>query len=400
MDALLRGPEGRKTIVKDEKGRTIKTWDYTKPGIGAKVQLTIDARKQYLLENVLRRAGRAAGVVMDVNTGEVLAMASVPDYDPNAFIPSISSQRWKAYNSNKQLSPFSNRAISSFTPGSTMKIPTAIAGALQGHGQPRVLLRRLCGLWQSQDRLLDYGTSSKGSHGALTLSKAIQQSCNPYFNKLANTIGWQAMVDGCQMVGIGKRTGIELPKEDPGILPGSRAWRAANPGGRHDRRAHRLPLHRPGRHPRHPAPTLRHGRLRRQRRQILSARASSARPSPTKARCSSPTSRDGRRSDRSRHQTQRLRTHPPRHVDGRQRPRRHRRQGQNAPHGGRRQNRHRPDHGQRQEIQQLVGHQLRPLRKPEICHLRARPERRLRRRRLRPAGATSSTADCSPRTKG
>ena len=79
MDDVLRGPEGRKTIVKDEKGRTLRMTDYTKPGVGAKVQLAIDAHKQYLLENVLRRAGRAAGVIMDVNTGEVLAMASVPD---------------------------------------------------------------------------------------------------------------------------------------------------------------------------------------------------------------------------------------------------------------------------------------------------------------------------------
>lgn len=229
LDTILRGPEGRKTIVKDEKGRTIRMSDYTKPGIGAKVQLAIDARKQYLLENVLRRAGRAAGVVMDVNTGEVLAMASVPDYEPNAFIPSIATDRWKAYNANKQLSPFTNRAISSFTPGSTMKIPTAISGALQGmanrcfscdgyvaYGNHKVG----CWLWNK----------SKGSHGLLTLSKAIQQSCNPYFNKLANTIGWRAMIDGCQLVGIGKRTGIELPQEDPGILPGSKAWRAATPG--------------------------------------------------------------------------------------------------------------------------------------------------------------------------
>jgi penicillin-binding protein 2 len=70
---------------------------------------------------------------------------------------------------------------------------------------------------------------SRGRHGSLTLPKAIQQSCNPYFNKLANTIRWDGMVEGCQMVGLGKRTGIELPGEKPGILPGSRAWRAANP---------------------------------------------------------------------------------------------------------------------------------------------------------------------------
>jgi penicillin-binding protein 2 len=228
MDNLLRGPEGRKTIVKDEKGRTIRMSDYTKPSIGAKVQLSIDARKQYLLENVLRRTGRAAGVVMDVNTGEVLAIASVPDYDPNAFIPSIDSARWKAYSENKQLSPLTNRAISEFAPGSTMKVPTAIAGALQGMASRSF----------SCDGYVAYGNhkvgcwiynQSRGSHGSLSLTKALQQSCNPYFNKLANSIGWKNMVDGCQLVGIGKRTGIELPGEKPGILPGSRAWRAANP---------------------------------------------------------------------------------------------------------------------------------------------------------------------------
>ncbi len=229
MDRYLRGPEGRKTVLKDEKGRTIGILDYTKPGIGAQVELSIDARIQYLLENTLRRAGRAAGVVMDVRTGEVLAMASVPDYDPNAFIPSISREKFIAYNSNKQLSPFTNRAITSFTPGSTMKIPTAISGAIQGMATRTF----------SCDGFVMYGNHPigcwlwnmhKGRHGPLTLPKAIQQSCNPYFNKLANTIGPKAMVDGFSMVGIGKKTGIELPNEDPGILPGSRQWRAALPG--------------------------------------------------------------------------------------------------------------------------------------------------------------------------
>ena len=229
MDAYLRGPEGTKTVLKNEKGHTIGILDYTKPGSGAKVQLTIDARIQYLLENTLRRAGRAAGVVLDVRTGEVLAMASVPDYDPNAFIPSISSEKFKSYTSKPQLSPFTNRAITSFTPGSTMKVPTAIAGAMNGmatrsftctgfvpYGDHKIG----CWLWNK----------SRGSHGSLTLPRALQQSCNPYFNKLANAIGWKAMVDGFSLVGIGKKTGIELPNEDPGTLPGSRAWRAAVPG--------------------------------------------------------------------------------------------------------------------------------------------------------------------------
>ncbi len=228
MDKILRGLEGRKTIMKDEKGRTIRMSDYTKPGTGAKVQLTLDARDQYLLENALRYAGRAAGVIMDVNTGEVLAMASVPDYNPNDFIPSITRKRLSAYNENKQLAPFTNRAISAFTPGSTMKIPTAVAGALAGMAD-RIF---------SCDGYVTYGNKKVGcwlwnqhqsSHGSQNLSQAIQHSCNPYFNKLANAIGWKAMVEGCQMIGIGKRTGIELPKEDAGILPGSKSWRAANP---------------------------------------------------------------------------------------------------------------------------------------------------------------------------
>ncbi len=227
-DAILLGPEGQKTIVKDEKGRTIRMSDYTKPGIGAKLKLTIDAGAQYLLENTLRLAGRSAGVVMDVNTGEVLAMASVPDYNPNDFIPSITRKNWDAYRANLQLAPFTNRAISEFTPGSTMKIPTAIAGALAGAATRQF----------SCDGYVTYGNKKVGcwywnfhgsTHGLQNLSQGIQHSCNPYFNKLANTIGWKAMVDGCQMVGIGKPTGIELPREDAGVLPGSTQWRHANP---------------------------------------------------------------------------------------------------------------------------------------------------------------------------
>ena len=231
MDSYLRGLEGVKKMAKDEKGRTLKMLDYTPPEKGAKVMLTLDARVQFLLENVMRRVGRGAGVVMDVNTGEVLAMASVPDYDPNNFIPSIESERWEAYRASGQLSPLTNRAISEFAPGSTMKVPTAIAGALEGlanrslscggfvpYGNHKVG----CWLWNMRG----------GSHGPLALSEAIQRSCNPYFNKLANTMGWEKLVEGCQKVGIGSRTGIRLPAESTGILPGSRAWHAANPGVR------------------------------------------------------------------------------------------------------------------------------------------------------------------------
>lgn len=222
QDSILRGPEGVKTMIKDEKGRITGMLDYTRSGDGARVALTLDARVQYLTENVLRRAGRAAAVVMDVNTGEVIAMASVPDYDPNAFIPSIKSNKWLAYNSNAS-DPFLNRGIAGFTPGSTFKIPTAIAGATKSMASrtfncngyvPYGNHKIGCWIWNKNG----------GSHGAVNLPKAIQQSCNPYFNQMANAVGASAMVNSFEMLNFGKATGIELPEEDPGILPGSRTW--------------------------------------------------------------------------------------------------------------------------------------------------------------------------------
>ena len=228
MDHILRGPEGIKTLLKDEKGHILRMMDCTEPGVGAKLTLALDARIQLHVENVIRRAGRAAAVVMDVNTGEVLAMASIPDYNPNDFIPSISSLNWKAYLDNVKMDPFSNRGIKAFTPGSTFKPPTAIAGALEGMANRSFScdgyisfgkIKIGCWIWNMH----------KGSHGSLSLPLAIKNSCNPYFMRLANTIGWQAMVTGFQMVGLGKPTGIELPDESAGNLPGSRAWRTANP---------------------------------------------------------------------------------------------------------------------------------------------------------------------------
>ncbi|HEX5791176.1 MAG TPA: penicillin-binding transpeptidase domain-containing protein, partial [Luteolibacter sp.] len=229
MDELLRGAAGMKTVAKDEKGRTLRLIDYTRPGMGATVMLTLDARTQYLVENVLRRTGRAAAVVMDVRTGEVIAMASVPDYEPGAFIPSIDPQRWKAYCENNQLSPLKNRAISAYAPGSTMKVPTALTGTMNGLAASRLSCEGYvaygdhkvgCWLWNQKG----------GSHGTLSLPQALQRSCNPYFNKLANALGSQRLVEGCEVLGLGRRTGIPLPAEDTGILPGNRAWRATNPG--------------------------------------------------------------------------------------------------------------------------------------------------------------------------
>ncbi len=222
FDDLLRGPAGSRKLVKNEKGHITGMIDYRPPQEGADVTLTIDARAQYLVSNVLRRAGRAAGVVIDVRTGEILAMASVPDYDPNDFIPRIDAEVWKDYTSNPT-SPLTDRCIAGFAPGSTFKLGTAVAGALNGYA----------GHSYSCSGSVSYGSYQprcwlRSGHGTLSLSSAIQRSCNPYFFRLSNQLGAERMVTALTMLGYGQPTGIPVPNESGGIFAGSKSWRAAN----------------------------------------------------------------------------------------------------------------------------------------------------------------------------
>jgi len=227
FDDMLRGTEGWKKIVKNEKGKIVGEIlvDAQDPGKGADVTLTIDAEIQYLLSNVLRRAGTASGVVMDVRTGEILAMASVPDYNPNDFVPSISKAKKAEYDSAK-IKPLINRAISSFPPGSTFKIPTALVGATKGFANRSYNCNGYVPFGNIKVRCWIFG---KGSHGGLTLPKAIKVSCNPYFMQLADAIKSKGMVDGFRMLGLGEKTGVPLRGESAGQVTGSREWQQRNP---------------------------------------------------------------------------------------------------------------------------------------------------------------------------
>jgi penicillin-binding protein 2 len=218
FDKYLQGKPGIRTIKIDERGRIAGEVSYQEPQKGNDVYITIDARIQYIAERALRDAniGRGSIVVVDPANGEVLAMASVPSYNPNKFIPSISTTDWNAYTTNP-LRPLMNRAVSQYAPGSTYKIPISFAGCL-AKIQSRSF--NCAGGVQYGGKYMQCWIGQKGgSHGSLNLSDAIMRSCNCYFYQYGNTAGIDNITKVGKILGVGEKTGIELLDDKPGILP-------------------------------------------------------------------------------------------------------------------------------------------------------------------------------------
>ncbi|MEY2552036.1 MAG: penicillin-binding protein 2, partial [Verrucomicrobiota bacterium] len=177
----------------------------------------IDARIQMIAEEALRAVGRAAAVVVDPNTGNILAMASVPSFDPNAFIPSIKAKDWEALRKD-EANPMVNRAVSAFPPGSTFKLVTTLAGLRKGLASKTFN----CGGGVSYgDHFFHCWISEKGgSHGTLGIADAIKVSCNSFFYQMGNAAGIEAIDQTGDDLGLGKTSGIEITSESPGVLPG------------------------------------------------------------------------------------------------------------------------------------------------------------------------------------
>jgi penicillin-binding protein 2 len=155
--------------------------------------------------------------VVDPNNGNILAMASVPSFDPNTFIPSIKAKDWETLRAN-EANPLINRAVSAFPPGSTFKLVTALAGLRKGLAAQRFN----CGGGVAYgDHFFKCWISEKGgSHGTIGLSDAIKVSCNSFFYQSGNAAGINSIDDTGETLGLGKASGIEITGEQPGVLPG------------------------------------------------------------------------------------------------------------------------------------------------------------------------------------
>lgn len=216
MDEYLRGKPGVRYMKRNAKGTIEGVLREEPPQAGNNVVLTIDARLQMITEEALRAVGRGAAVVVDPNNGEILAMASVPSFNPNAFIPSIKLADWNAIRENKA-NPLVNRAISAFPPGSTFKLVTALAGLRKGLANARYNCGGGVGYGNHFFRC--WISDKGGTHGTLGLADAIKVSCNSYFYQMGNAAGILAIEETGKTLGLGEVTGVNLTNEQAGVLP-------------------------------------------------------------------------------------------------------------------------------------------------------------------------------------
>ncbi len=222
LDEDLRAPSGgRLEIQVDVAGFKYQTVEDAsiEPGHGSDVTLSVDVRIQRAAERAL--AGqRGAVVILDPRNGDILAMASSPTFDPNDFIPSISKDRWQKLQGPDR--PLYNRAAAGeYAPGSTFKPITLLAAMHSGKIRPE--MRFTC------DGAFQLGSArfrcwQTWGHGSIDLAHAIRYSCNVYLYHAGLMCGPEEIQRMARHFGLGRKTGIELDYERPGLIPDD-AWK-------------------------------------------------------------------------------------------------------------------------------------------------------------------------------
>lgn len=221
-EAMLHGRVGREIVETNALGRALRTVERQPPVAGLDLYLSIDARlQQAAIEAFGGESG--AAVAIDPRNGEVLALVSVPSYDPNLFVGGISLRDYNALNTDPER-PLFNRALrGGYAPGSTLKPFVALAGLEFGLRRPatRVPSTGAFTIPGSTQRIRDW---KAGGHGMVDLRESLAQSVNTYYLSLALELGIDRFHDYLARFSFGQRTGIDLNAEGVGVLP-SRAWK-------------------------------------------------------------------------------------------------------------------------------------------------------------------------------
>jgi penicillin-binding protein 2 len=220
-DLSLRGAGGSSEVEVNAYGRVIRELNRREGAPGAEVRLTIDLGLQIKVHELLAKEQSASAVVMDVHSGDVLAMVSHPAFDPNAFNRGLAVEEWQALIGDPA-APLNNKVIAGrYAPGSTFKMLVALTAL-----ERRVIAEDgnvFC------DGAVELGDSTfhcwrKGGHGMMDVSKAIAQSCDVYFYEIARRVGIDRIAEMGRRFGLGGRTGLDLPGEKNGLMP-SKAWK-------------------------------------------------------------------------------------------------------------------------------------------------------------------------------
>jgi len=219
---VLMGKNGSRQVLVNSKGKEVGELD-EKPAVpGHNLKLTVDIDLQIAAEEAMGDKNGAM-VAMDPHTGEILAMVSRPTFDPNDFAVRISRGEWNKLVTDPD-KPLLNKAIQAqLAPGSTFKILMSVAGWQENIAQTlnvhcnggATFYGRRFGCWV------------KSGHGAVDLTKAIYQSCDVFFYTLAEKLGIDRMSKYATMMGLGQKTGIDLPEEASGVMP-SEEWKIRN----------------------------------------------------------------------------------------------------------------------------------------------------------------------------
>ena len=223
---MLTGKHGEYKLTFDKDGRKTSEKLITPPEPGYNVVTTLDARLQELAEKALEaKAKRGAIVIVDPNNGDILALASWPTYDPNLFVPSISSERLKSLQNDPDIPLLPRAYRSAYPPGSTFKIAVGIAALESGAVYPDDRFECVPSI---QIGNLTYHNWKKGDRGALNFVQALTESCDTWFYQAGIKTGAEPIIEWALKLGFGAKCGIPLRGEVEGRVPNDEYMKATH----------------------------------------------------------------------------------------------------------------------------------------------------------------------------
>lgn len=216
----LHGETGYEEVEIDAGGRAVRSLSRTPPISGNNLSLTLDVKLQEMAEKAFGDR-RGALVAIEPSSGDILALVSVPTFDPNLFVDGIRSDDWDVLNTSADR-PMVNRALNgAYPPGSTFKPFMALAALETGKRTPAQAI--------ADPGFFNFGghtfrDDKKGGHGLVDMYKSIVQSCDTYYYMLANDMGIDLIARFMGQLGLGQKTGVDIEGESEGVLP-SPEWK-------------------------------------------------------------------------------------------------------------------------------------------------------------------------------